>query len=945
MVKTRVQELATELGVAPEQLMGLLKDMHVLARSPQSALDDDQVAAVRVRWEREKRKAKAEPEKKPAKRRTTKAAAAEPPPPVDTSVRPSKRRRTAAEVAEAEALQEAERAAEEPPAPFDLLERPVLEKPDLTPSSTPMPTIEERARALFRDLPPLPPEEEVAEAPPAAEPPKPEPAAPAPPSVQTPSVVHRAPFIPPRIQRPSPGAQGGPSRGPRPVFSSSPGAPSAPGRPSTQRPGGPGGRPDGARGPGGPRPGAGGQRPGGQRPGGPPRPGGDRPGAPVQRAFGPDAPSKGAGGRKGKKSKKNYVDHDAVQANILKTLAGMKGGPRKRRADEPSYRDLIASRTAAEAEREKTRIRVNEFISVSELAESMKVPATQIVQFAFKELGLMVTVNQRLDFDQIELIASAFGFQAVREDEYAAELSTEPVDKVEDLQPRPPVVTIMGHVDHGKTSLLDYIRKANVVAGEAGGITQHIGAYHVTLPQGKSLTFLDTPGHEAFTAMRARGAQVTDIVVLVIAADDQVMPQTVEAISHARNAGVPLVVAINKVDLPAANVPKVKQDLLAQSVVLEEFGGQVLSAEISAKKGTGIDQLLDQILLQAEILDLKANAETEASGTVLEASLDPGKGPLATVLMQRGTLHLGDNFICGKFSGRVRAMTDERGKPVKEAGPSIPVQILGFEGVPAAGDSFVVVAEANEAREIAQKRQRLEREAQNRRGARGGTLEDFSRALKEGAVTQLKIIIKADQGGPAEALADALAQLSTSEVRVDVVHRGVGAISESDVLLAKASGAIILGFHVRPDANARVTAEREQVDIRTYRIIYEAVEDIRAALEGLLKPEEKELVLGEAEVLQVFKVSKVGTIAGCMVRHGTIPRTAKVRVVRDGALVYTGGISSLKRFKDDVKEVREGLECGIGVENFNDLKVGDRIEAFRIDEVKRTLQSAAGAAS
>jgi translation initiation factor IF-2 len=575
----------------------------------------------------------------------------------------------------------------------------------------------------------------------------------------------------------------------------------------------------------------------------------------------------------------------------------------------------------------------------------MKVPATQIVQFAFKELGLMVTVNQRLDFDQIELIASAFGFQAVREDEYAAELSTEPVDKVEDLQPRPPVVTIMGHVDHGKTSLLDYVRKANVVAGEAGGITQHIGAYHVSLPQGKSLTFLDTPGHEAFTAMRARGAQVTDIVVLVIAADDQVMPQTVEAISHARNAGVPLVVAINKVDLPSANVPKVKQDLLAQSVVLEEFGGQVLSAEISAKKGTGIDQLLDQILLQAEILDLKANAATEASGTVLEASLDPGKGPLATVLMQRGTLHQGDNFICGKFSGRVRAMTDERGKPVKEAGPSIPVQILGFEGVPAAGDSFVVVAEANEAREIAQKRQRLEREAQNRRGARGGTLEDFSRALKEGAVTQLKIIIKADQGGPAEALADALAQLSTSEVRVDVVHRGVGAISESDVLLAKASGAIILGFHVRPDANARVTAEREQVDIRTYRIIYEAVEDIRAALEGLLKPEEKELVLGEAEVLQVFKVSKVGTIAGCMVRHGTIPRTAKVRVVRDGALVYTGGIASLKRFKDDVKEVREGLECGIGVENFNDIKVGDRIEAFRIDEVKSTLQSAAGAAS
>jgi translation initiation factor IF-2 len=553
-------------------------------------------------------------------------------------------------------------------------------------------------------------------------------------------------------------------------------------------------------------------------------------------------------------------------------------------------------------------------------------------------------VNQRLDFDQIELIASEFGFQAVREDEYAAELTAAPAaDKEEDLTWRPPIVTIMGHVDHGKTSLLDYVRKANVVAGEAGGITQHIGAYSVTLPGDKVITFLDTPGHEAFTAMRARGAQVTDIVVLVIAADDQVMPQTVEAISHARNAGVPLVVAINKVDLPTANVAKVKQDLLQHNVVLEEFGGTILSTQISAKKGTGVDELLEKVLLQAELLDLKANAGGPAHGTVLEATLDPGKGPLATVLVQRGTLKQGDNFICGKFSGRVRAMSDERGKPVKAVSPSMPVQILGFEGVPAAGDTFLVVADANEAREIAQKRQRLEREAQNRRGARGGTLEDFSRALKEGQVTQLKIIIKADQGGPAEALADALAQLSTPEVRVEVVHRGVGAITESDVMLGKASGAIILGFHVRPDANARATAEKEGVDVRTYRIIYEAVEDVRSALEGLLKPEQRESVLGEAEVLQVFKVSKVGTIAGCTVRSGIIQRTAKVRVVRDGTLVYTGAISSLKRFKDDVKEVREGLECGIGVENFNDLKVGDRIEAFRIEEIKRTLQPAAGA--
>jgi translation initiation factor IF-2 len=939
VVKTKVQDLAGELGVVPEQLMTLLKEMHVFARGPQSSLEDDQVAALRVRWEREKRKQKAEePAKKPKRKSTKVAAKAEPEAPaVELAGKPSKRRRTAAEVAEVEAIQEAERQAEAAAtaAAFDL-ERPILDKLELPePSGLPMPTIEERARAIFKDLPPMPAEPEIeaeTESHAAPETPsRPErvtPAAMPIPAAGAP-VVHRAPFIPPRVPRPSPGRDSGrtPSRGPRPVFSSSPGAPGAPGAPS--RPGSrPGGRTDG--------PGA---RPAGRF--------GAPSGAPPARTFGPDAkPQTGGDRKKGKKSRKNYVDQDAVQANILKTLQGMKGGVRgKRRSDEPSYRDLIASRTAEEKEREKTRIRVNEFISVAELAEQMKIPATQIVQFAFKELGLMVTVNQRLDFDQIELIASEFGFQAVREDEYAAELTAAPIeDKAEDLQPRPPIVTIMGHVDHGKTSLLDYIRKANVVAGEAGGITQHIGAYHVTLPGDKEITFLDTPGHEAFTAMRARGAQVTDIVVLVIAADDQVMPQTIEAISHARNAGVPLVVAINKIDLPSANIPKVKQDLLQQNVVLEEFGGNVLSAQISAKKGTGVDELMEKILLQAEILDLKANATGPAHGTVLEATLDPGKGPLATVLVQRGTLHQGDNFICGKFSGRVRAISDERGKPVKEAGPSIPVQILGFEGVPAAGDTFLVVADANEAREIAQKRQRLEREAQNRRGARGGTLEDFSRALKEGQVSLLKIIIKADQGGPAEALADALAQLSTSEVRVEVVHRGVGAITESDVLLAKASGAIVLGFHVRPDANARATAERESVDVRTYRIIYEAVEDVRAALEGLLKPEQREQVLGDAEVLQIFKVSKVGTIAGCMVRSGVIQRTAKVRVVRDGTLVYTGAISSLKRFKDDVKEVREGLECGIGIENFNDLKVGDRIEAFRIEEIKRTLQPAVGAA-
>ncbi len=915
MVKTRVHDLAAEFGIPSEQLLGMLREMNIFVRSHLSALEPDQVSAVRVRWEREKRKS-AEPAAPKKGRRRKKAVEPEPAP---VEARPVRRRRTAAEVAEQEAKAQAEAEANEPEAePLEIVEEePAEEQPKLS--------LEERARLLFKDLPetaPTPARQEApaeaaeaaeatddtpaeteagaaaeptddAETPPAKQPSKVEkPPRPKAPAAGKPSAK---PFIPPRVPRP---AAGSPPRGPRPkpVFSSS-----APVQPRTP-PGGAG------------------------------------------RTFGPDAQPGGGRRRTGKRGRKNFVDQDAVQANIEKTLAGLKGGGggRKRgRSDEPSYRDIIASRTAEEKEREKTRIRVNEFVSVSELADLMKIPANQIVAFAFKELGLMVTVNQRLDFDQIELIASEFGFEAVREEEYQADVIEVEEDAEEDLVSRSPVVTIMGHVDHGKTSLLDHIRKANIVAGEAGGITQHIGAYHVKLPDERRITFLDTPGHQAFTAMRARGAQVTDIVVLVVAADDQVMPQTIEAISHAKNAGVPMVVAINKIDLPSANVMKVKQDLLQHSVVLEEFGGTVLHGSISAKTGEGVPELLEQVLLQAEVLELKANPDTRATGTVLEATLDPGKGPLATVLVQRGTLRVGDNFICGKFSGRVRALFDERGKNVKEAGPSIPVQILGFEGVPSAGDTFIAVADASEARDIAQKRQRLEREAQNRRSARGGTLEDISRALKEGEVTQLPIIIKADQGGPAEALADALAQLGTDEVRVDIVLRGVGQISESDILLAKASGAFIIGFHVRPDANARAAAEREGVDVRTYRVIYEAVEDVRNALEGLLKPEEKENILGEAEVLELFKVSKVGTIAGCRVTSGIIQRSAKARVIRDGVAVYTGEFGSLKRFKDDAKEVREGLECGIAIENFNDIKVGDRIEAFELEEIRRTLATSA----
>ncbi len=485
------------------------------------------------------------------------------------------------------------------------------------------------------------------------------------------------------------------------------------------------------------------------------------------------------------------------------------------------------------------------------------------------------------------------------------------------------------------------MRKTNVIAGESGGITQHIGAYHVELPNGRTITFLDTPGHEAFTAMRARGAQVTDIVVLVVAADDQVMPQTVEAISHAKNAGVPMVVAINKIDLPSANTDKVKQDLLKHGVVLEEFGGDVLAQPISAKTGAGVDELLEKVLLQADLLELRASSTRSVKGTVIESTLDPGKGAIATVLVEAGRLKLGDSFICGTLAGRVRAMLDERGQRVGEAGPSIPVQVLGFDAVPQAGDTFMVVHDAQQARDIAQKRQRLDREASHRRSLRGVSLEALSQQIDEGRVQELRIIIKADQGGPAEALADAFAELSTEEVRVEVIHRGVGAVSEGDVMLAKASEAIVVGFHVRPDANARSVAEREKVDIRTYRVIYEAVEDVRAALEGLLAPEEREVILGEAEVRETFKISRVGVIAGCFVRAGVIRRNARIRVVRDGVEVYDSTIASLRRFKEDVREVKDGLECGIGIEHFNDVKVGDVLEVYAVESVRRSLEASA----
>ena len=566
--------------------------------------------------------------------------------------------------------------------------------------------------------------------------------------------------------------------------------------------------------------------------------------------------------------------------------------------------------------------------------------ASEIVGSAFKNLGLMVTINQRLDFDQIEMLLEEFGFTAVREEEYGTEEPEEVVeDAPEDLRSRPPVVTVMGHVDHGKTKLLDFIRSANVVAGESGGITQHIGAYHVELPDERSITFLDTPGHAAFTAMRARGADVTDIVVLVVAADDSVMPQTIEAISHARNAGVPLVVAVNKIDLPAANPGKVKQELLQHEVQVEEFGGEVLSAEISAKQGEGIDDLLEKVLLQAEILELKANPDRAAHGVVIEAQLDVGKGPVISVLVQTGTLRVGDSFICGLYDGRVRAMLDERGKSITVAGPGIPVQVLGAPGVPQAGDTFQAM-EADRAAEIAGTRQRLEREKQLRIKERGFKLGDFSELMAEGQVGRLPLIIKGDVDGSVQAVSDVLEQLSTDEVQVEIIHRAVGAINEPDVLLAHSAGAVIIGFRVRPHPNARQIAERDAVDIHIYDVIYEAVDDVKAALEGLLSPEQRESILGDAEVRDIFKITKVGTIAGSYVTSGTIDRKARARVIRDGIVVYDGEISSLKRFKDDVSEVKDGLECGIGIANFNDVKVGDLIECYKVEEVARTLAEA-----
>jgi translation initiation factor IF-2 len=648
-----------------------------------------------------------------------------------------------------------------------------------------------------------------------------------------------------------------------------------------------------------------------------------------------------------KKKRRKRVDQDAVQENVQRVMAELKGGGgggrkrRSRRQDAETRQQEQEEQERRAAEEAKT-VRVNEFLTVAELGELIDEDASQLIASAFKNLGLMVTINQRLDFDQIELLLDEFGFKAVREEEYGAEVEEEEEieDKPEDLKPRPPVVTVMGHVDHGKTSLLDHIRKTNVIAGESGGITQHIGAYHVTLDDSRSLSFLDTPGHAAFTAMRARGADVTDVVILVVAADDSVMPQTIEAISHARSAGVPIVVAINKMDLPGADANRVKQELLEHQVVVEEFGGEVLSQPVSAKSGEGIDELLEKVLLQAELLELQANPDRDAQGIVIEAELDVGKGPVTTVLVTTGTLQVGDDVVCGLHSGRVRALLDERGNHVEAVGPAMPAQVLGIGGVPQAGDKLMVM-EQERAAEVAQTRQRLEREKQLRIKGRGVKLTDISQLLASGETAQLNVVIKGDVDGSIQALSDSIEQLSTDEVEVDVIHRGVGGINRSDVLLAATAGAIIIGFHVRPDSDARQIAEQEDVDIRVYDVIYEAIQDVRDALEGMLAPDEKEVLLGAAEVRQLFKVPKAGTVAGCYVTEGVIQRAEPVRLIRDGVQIYRGELASLKRFKDDVREVREGFECGMSIEGYNDIKTGDIIECFTVEEVARTLSASA----
>ena len=653
-----------------------------------------------------------------------------------------------------------------------------------------------------------------------------------------------------------------------------------------------------------------------------------------------------AGGQRGDRGRgrrnepKKEVSQSDIQKEIKETLARLSGGKKSNAAKlRRAKRSAVAERAEQELQRQQEEamtLQLTEFVTVAELANMMNANVNEVIS-ACMTLGIMVSINQRLDSETITIIAEEFGYEANFVSAEVQEAIEVEEDSEEDLTPRPPIVTVMGHVDHGKTSLLDFIRNANVIAGEAGGITQHIGAYHVTLPQGGQMTFLDTPGHEAFTAMRARGAQVTDIAIIVVAADDAVMPQTKEAINHAQAAGIPMVIAINKMDRPEANADKIRQELSEMNVLVEEWGGKFQSQEISAKNGTNIEELLEKVLLEAEMLDMKANPGKRAIGTVVESSLDKGRGYVTNLLVEGGTMRIGDAILAGQFSGKVKAMFNERGTRVDEAGPSVPVSILGFDGAPNAGDKFNVFEDEREARNIAVKRQQLQRE-QGVRSQRSVTLEELGRRIAVGEFKELNLIVKGDVDGSIEALSDSLEKLSTEKVQVNIIHKAVGQVSESDILLASASSAIIIGFQVRPSGAARRLAEKEGVQIKLYSVIYKAIEEMKDAMEGLLSAKIEENVVGSAEIRETFKISKVGTIAGCFVIDGNIKRNNKVRLIREGVVVYTGTLGSLKRFKDDVKEVAKGFECGLNIDRFNDIKVGDVVEAYEEVEVKQTLE-------
>ena len=638
--------------------------------------------------------------------------------------------------------------------------------------------------------------------------------------------------------------------------------------------------------------------------------------------------------------KKEEPSEEEVQKQIRETLEKLQGksnkskGAKYRRDKRVQHRQK-SEEEMAQMEADSKLLKVTEFITVGEVATMMDISSTEIIS-ACMSLGIMVTMNQRLDAETLSIVADEFGYDVSFEKADLEDNIIDEVDSEEDLMPRAPIVTVMGHVDHGKTSLLDYIREENVIAGESGGITQHIGAYGVTLEKGQKITFLDTPGHEAFTAMRARGAQVTDIAIIVVAADDDIMPQTKEAISHAQAAGVPIIFAINKIDKPDANPEKIKEALAGMNLMVEEWGGKIQSHDVSALKGTGVNELLEKVLLEAELLELKANPSRKSRGTVVEAFLDKGRGYVSTVLVQNGTLKMGDYMLAGKHSGKVKAIVNERGVSLTEATPATPVSVLGLDGAPQAGDTFMILEDEKEAKQIAAKRTQLIRE-QSVRTQRHITLDEIGRRIALGDFKELNIILKGDVDGSVEALTDSLQKLSTSEIEINIIHKGVGAITESDVLLASASDAIVIGFNVRPMGNARTIADKEEIDIRSYSIIYDAINDIKDAMEGMLSPEMREEITGTAQIRETFKISKIGTIAGCMVTTGKILRNSGIRIIREGVVIHTGSLISLKRFKDDAKEVAKGYDCGLQIKNYNDIKIDDVIEGFQEIAVKKSL--------